>query len=63
MGEKKELRESKEKITKNLEKALVHIKEAELECISIIFPSWQRKERLIIEVRGKLERALKFKEK
>ena len=63
MGEKKELRESKEKVTKHLEKALEQIRKAELECISMIFPSWQRKEQLIIEVRGKLERALKFKEK
>lgn len=63
MGEKKELRESKEKVNKNFEKALAHIKKAELECISMIFPSWQQKEQLIIEVRGKLERAIKFKEK
>jgi len=55
MDEKKELRECKEEVTKHLEKALEHVREAELECKSKIFPSWQWKEQLIIEARGKGE--------
>ena len=59
-NQKEELREkSKKFVIKQLEEAIEHLREAELECGSRLFPQWQIEEKFIRETREKIEEMLR----
>ena len=59
-NQKEEMRKkSKEFVIEQLEEAIKHLREAELECSSRLFPQWQIEEKFIRETREKIEEMLK----